>query len=98
MPSSVAHARSTALSWVRRIWLLGCCEQSQNHVCFAYAHIVAGEPGNEAGYVVKIQDDNLSPPYTLQPGGKIRLVSEYDASQRRLGATLVSPCGFHSSD
>lgn len=46
---------------------------------------VKDEPGNELGYVVAIKDDDLSPPYKIEPGTEIRVESVYDASQPRLG-------------
>ncbi len=30
-------------------------------------------PGQEDGYVVKIADDDLTPPYVIQPGTRIRV-------------------------
>lgn len=46
---------------------------------------VAGVPGNELGYVVKMTDDDPSPPYAIEPGTRVRLISDYDGSERRLG-------------
>ncbi|KAK9842080.1 hypothetical protein WJX81_007607 [Elliptochloris bilobata] len=60
-----------------------------------------GQPGNEAGYVVKMTDDNVSPPYKILPGTRVRLESMYDGNTRRLGvmglmstwvANLSVPC------
>lgn len=45
----------------------------------------AGEPGNEDGYVVKMTDGDPSPPYRVEPGTRVRLVSDYSAAERRLG-------------
>ena len=61
----------------------------------------AGEPGNEAGYVVKMTEDNLSPPYRIAPGTRVRIESAYLGTERRLGvmgliktwvAGLSKPC------
>ena len=46
----------------------------------------AGVPGDEEGYVVAMTDGEPSPAYTIQPGTNVRLISDYDASIRRLGA------------
>ena len=46
----------------------------------------AGEPGNEAGYVVKMTDDTLEKPYKIAPGTRVRVESAYDGNTRRLGA------------
>ncbi len=45
-------------------------------------------PGNEDGYVVKMTDGDPSPPYVVQPGTRVRLVSDYSAAERRLGEGL----------
>ena len=45
----------------------------------------AGKAGNEKGYVVKMTDEVLSPPYKIAPGTKVRLESAYDGTQRRTG-------------
>jgi hypothetical protein len=45
----------------------------------------AGQPGNELGYVVRELDDEVVPPYKVQPGTHVRIVSQYDASKKRLG-------------
>ena len=45
----------------------------------------AGEAGNEKGYVVKMTDDTLSPPYKVMPGMRVRLESAYDGTERRTG-------------
>ncbi len=61
----------------------------------------AGMPGNEKGYVVKMTDEVLSPPYVIKPGTKVRIESAYDGTQRRTGvmglvnawvAGLSTPC------
>ena len=44
-----------------------------------------GEAGNEKGYVVKMTDDTLSPPYKMMPGTRVRLESAYDGTERRTG-------------
>ncbi|CAL5223582.1 g6118 [Coccomyxa viridis] len=44
-----------------------------------------GVPGNEEGYVVKMTDGDPSPPYLVEPGTRVRLVSDYSAAERRLG-------------
>ena len=60
-----------------------------------------GEPGNEAGYVVKMTDEVLSPPYKIAPGTRVRLESAYLGTERRTGvmglihtwvAGLSTPC------
>ena len=33
-----------------------------------------GVPGNEDGYVVRIPDDDLTPPYTVAPGTRVRIM------------------------
>ena len=48
----------------------------------------ADQPGNEAGYVVKMTDDNVSPPYKIAPGTRVRLESAYDGNTRRLGVMV----------
>jgi len=45
----------------------------------------AGEPGNEAGYVVAMTDDTLATPYKVVPGTRVRLESAYDGTSKRLG-------------
>lgn len=55
-------------------------------------------PGNEAGYVVAMLDDDLwtgnrTPP-VLQPGTLLRMTSTYDASQRRLGVMALITMWF----
>lgn len=57
-----------------------CRTAGLNLFCFA-----AGKAGNEKGYVVKMTDDVLSPPYKIAPGTKVRLESAYDGTQRRTG-------------
>lgn len=61
----------------------------------------AGVAGNEKGYVVKMTDDVLSPPYVIKPGTKVRIESAYDGTQHRTGvmglvnawvAGLSTPC------
>ena len=46
--------------------------------------LVADEPGNEDGYVVKMTDDDLSPPYEIAPGTRVRLESLYEGDNRLL--------------
>ena len=48
------------------------------------------EPGNEAGYVVKMTDDTLERPYKIAPGTRVRLESAYEGDVRRLGV-MVAP-------
>ena len=48
-------------------------------------YLGAGKAGNEKGYVVKMTDEVLSPPYKIAPGTKVRLESAYDGTQRRTG-------------
>jgi hypothetical protein len=55
-----------------------------------------GSPGNELGYVVAISDDNLSPPYKIKPGTKIRVESVYEGDQKRLGVMGIIAFWFHS--
>ena len=49
------------------------------------ARLRAGEPGNEAGYVVAMTDDTLATPYKVVPGTRVRLESAYDGTSKRLG-------------
>ena len=51
---------------------------------------LAGQPGNEAGYVVKMTDEVLNPPYKISPGTPIRIESAYQGSKRRLGVMVNS--------
>ncbi|EIE18154.1 hypothetical protein COCSUDRAFT_68383 [Coccomyxa subellipsoidea C-169] len=44
-----------------------------------------GVPGDEEGYVVKMTDGEPSPPYLIAPGTNVRLFSDYDGAERRLG-------------
>lgn len=53
----------------------------------------ADEPGNEDGYVVKMTDDDLSPPYKIAPGTRVRLESLYEGDNR----LLVRPGLVHNS-
>lgn len=42
--------------------------------------------------MVKMTDGDPSPPYLIQPGTNVRLFSDYDGSERRLGESpLTSP-------
>ena len=43
----------------------------------------AGVAGDEEGYVVRITDDEVD--YTVQPGTRIRMESDYSGEERRLG-------------
>ena len=54
------------------------------------AKMNAGVPGNEEGYVVKMTDGDPSPPYLVEPGTRVRLVSDYSAAERRLGKNHAS--------
>ncbi|KAK9804600.1 hypothetical protein WJX73_006245 [Symbiochloris irregularis] len=68
-----------------------------------------GVPGNEEGYVVRIPDDDLAIDgriYTVQPGTKLRIQSDYDASVPRFGimglmltwtANMPEPCNTFNS-
>ena len=38
--------------------------------------------------MVKMTDDNVSPPYKIAPGTRVRLESAYDGSTRRLGVMV----------
>ena len=64
--------------------------QPQEQVaCFCHAGLdccaFTGEPGNEAGYVVRMTDEVLSPPYKIAPGTRVRLESAYLGTERRTG-------------
>lgn len=48
-------------------------------------HACAGQPGNEKGYVVKMTDQLLDPPYKVSPGTRVRIESAYVGDERRLG-------------
>lgn len=52
--------------------------------------MTAGVPGNEEGYVVKMTDGDPSPPYLVEPGTRVRLVSDYSAAERRLGERFAT--------
>ena len=54
------------------------------------ALVGAGVPGNEEGYVVKMTDGDPSPPYVVEPGTRVRLVSDYSAAERRLGESRTT--------
>lgn len=41
--------------------------------------------GEEKGYLVRMTDDTLVPPYQLQPGHNVTIVSKYDASEQHYG-------------
>ena len=45
-------------------------------------------PGDEDTYVVAMADGDRSKPYVLQPGARVRLISDYSAAERRLGAQV----------
>ena len=49
----------------------------------------AGVPGDEEGYVVAMSDGDPSPPYLIEPGTNVRLFSDYDGSERRLGESAA---------
>ena len=51
---------------------------------------VAADPGQEHGYLVKMTDDTIIPPYQLQPGQNVTLVSRYDSSVDHFGGRGVS--------
>ena len=75
------------------------CTQS---ACLSFSVACSGVAGDEDGYVVAMTDGEPSPPYVLQPGTRVRLVSDYSASERRLGAgspcvLLFPPEGTHST-
>lgn len=38
--------------------------------------------------MVKMTDDNVSPPYKIAPGTRVRLESAYDGNTRRLGVMV----------
>ena len=58
----------------------------------AHFYGIAGVPGNEDGYVVKMTDGDPSPPYLVEPGTRVRLVSDYSAAERRLGEYPALVC------
>lgn len=78
--------------------LLGTCEHTyavswvclHELACLSFLAAWSGVAGDEDGYVVAMTDGEPSPPYVLQPGTRVRLVSDYSASERRLGA--CKPC------
>lgn len=45
----------------------------------------ADVPGQENGYVVRLEPDVLSTPYPLAPGHHVTVVSRYDASVDHYG-------------
>lgn len=45
----------------------------------------AADPGQEHGYLVKMTDDTMDPPYPLEPGQNVTLVSRYDSSVDHYG-------------
>lgn len=57
---------------------------SAHDVCNLPGSSVADEPGNEDGYVVKMTDDDLAPPYNIAPGTRVRLESLYEGDNRLL--------------
>lgn len=76
---------------VSRHLLMVMCEgmlrsiQGQHIQCWQLtASLGADEPGNEDGYVVKMTDDDLSPPYKIAPGTRVRLESLYEGDNRLL--------------
>lgn len=54
-------------------------------------HCAVGVPGDELGYVVKMGSDDVQ--YDIRPGTKVDLVSEYDASEIRLGMASLPDNG-----
>lgn len=40
--------------------------------------------------MVKMTDGDPSPPYLIAPGTKVRLFSDYDGSERRLGESPLT--------
>ena len=52
----------------------------------------AADPGQEHGYLVKMTDDTIIPPYQLQPGQNVTLVSRYDSSVDHFGGLAHSAC------
>ena len=56
----------------------------------------AGKVGNEKGYVVKMTDDVLSPPYKIAPGTKLRIESAYDGTQQRTGVMGLVNAGWQA--
>lgn len=49
----------------------------------------ADTPGEEKGYVVRLTDDTLDPPYMLKPGQDITIVSHYDSTENHYGALFT---------
>lgn len=49
----------------------------------------AADSGQEHGYLVKMTDDLLIPPYPMKPGQNITLVSRYDSSIDHYGEMLL---------
>ena len=69
-------------------WLKYSFQHESPPVTDARSSACADQPGNEAGYVVKMTDDNVSPPYKIAPGTRVRLESAYDGNTRRLGVMV----------
>ena len=63
------------------------CYFHSNLVYESKGHILhlAADAGQEHGYLVKMTDDSLAIPYTMQPGQKVTLVSRYDSSVDHYG-------------
>ena len=53
---------------------------------------IAADPGQEHGYLVKMTDDTVLPPYQLRPGQNVTLVSRYDSSVDHFGGLAHSAC------
>ena len=47
--------------------------------------IRADTPGQEKGYLVRMTDDTLVPPYQLKPGQNVTIVSRYSADIEHYG-------------
>ena len=56
-------------------------ESDPHLLCCAFA----ADPGEEHGYVVKLTDDTLDPPYPMKPGQAIRLSVTYDSTTDHFG-------------
>ena len=54
--------------------------------------VIAADPGQEHGYLVKMADDTIIPPYQLRPGQNVTLVSRYDSSVDHFGGLAHSAC------
>ena len=82
-----AYVRS---AWVGNDWVMSSsmlatpCRTSSTDTLTG-VRLRAGEPGNEAGYVVAMTDDTLATPYKVVPGTRVRLESAYDGTSKRLG-------------